>query len=55
MGYVVTINIQMKSVINCVKLIDGIDTYTVAYVPCVLAALEHVQGHLNKFVQVVKL
>ena len=53
MGFVVTINIQMESKIKCDKLIDGIDTYTMTYVPYVLAALEHVQGQLNKFVCVV--
>ena len=52
---VVTVNSETKTAVKCVKVIDGIDTCTVAFVPQVIAKLEHVQAHLNKFVQVVEL
>ena len=52
---IVTINNNTETAIKCVKVVDGVDTCTVAYVPRVVAKLEHVQDHLNKFVQVVEL
>ena len=52
---VLTINNKTESAVKCVKVVDGIDTCTVAFVPRVIAKLEHVQGHLNKFFKVVKL
>ena len=41
--------------IKCVKIIDGVDTCTVAYVPRILMQLPKVQAHINKFVQVSEL
>ena len=52
---VVTIDNKTESAVKCVKVVDDVDTCTVAYVPRLIAKLEHVQGHLNKFVQVVEL
>ena len=52
---VVTVNNVTKRAIKCVKVINGVDTCTVAFVSCVIAKLEHVLAHLNKFVQVVEL
>ena len=53
--YVITVNNKTERAIKCVKVINGVDTYTEAFVPHVTAKLEHVQAHLNKFVQVVEL
>ena len=55
MKCIVTINNLTESAIKCVKVVDGVHTCTVSYVPHVLGNLKHVQGHLNKFVQMVEL
>ena len=41
--------------IKCVKVVDGQDTCTVAFIPRVTMSLPKVQQHLNKFVQVSEL
>ena len=43
-----------EEAIKCVKVVDSVDTCTVAYVPRVQARLAKVEEHLNKFVQVVE-
>ena len=53
--WVVTMKNETKGAIKCIKVINGVDTCTVAFVPHVIAKLEHAQAHLNKFVQVVEL
>ena len=54
-GCVVQIDNITEDAIKCVKVIDGVDTCTVAFVPRVIARTRHVSQHLNKFIQVVKL
>ena len=44
-----------KIAVKCVKVMDGQDTCTVAFLPRALASLPKVQQHLNKFVQVSEL
>ena len=44
-----------KMAIKCVKVTDGQDTCTVAFVPRVTMNLPKAQQHLNKFVQVLEL
>ena len=51
----VTVNGEPEEAIKAVKVVDSVDTCTVAYVPRVQASLAKVQAHLNKFVQVVEL
>ena len=41
--------------VKCVKVVDGQDTCTVAFIPRVTMSLPKVQQHLNKFVQVSEL
>ena len=52
---VITYQGKEEPAIKCVKVIDGLDTCTVAFVPRVLMTLPKVQEHLNKFVQVVEI
>ena len=49
---VVEHNGMNERAVKCVKVIDGHDTCTVAFVPRVAMNLPKVQQHLNKFVQV---
>ena len=52
---IVTHNDIDKVAIKCVKVIDGVDTCTVACVPHILMQLPKEQTHINKFVQVSEL
>ena len=51
----VTVDGVDEPAIKCVKVIDGIDTCTVAFVPRVQAQLSKVKDNINRFVQVVEL
>ena len=51
----VSVNRETEEAVKCVKVVDSVDTCTVAYVPRVQARLAKVEGHINKFVQVVEL
>ena len=53
--YVVTIGNTPEEAIKLVKVVDAMDTCTVAFIPRVQASLERVQKHLRKFVQVVEI
>ena len=52
---VISYNGVNEIAVKCVKVMDGHDTCTVAFLPRVLASLPKVQQHLNKFVQVSEL
>jgi len=52
---VVTYDGRSEMAVKCVKMVDGVDTCTVAFVPRAMCQLPHVQAHLKKFVQVVEL
>ena len=52
---IVTCNDVDEVAIKCVKIIDGVDTCTVACVPRILMQLPKAQAHINKFVQVSEL
>jgi len=52
---VVTYNDMPEEAVKCVKVVNGVDTCTVAFIPRSLMGLEKVQNHLNKFAQVVEL
>lgn len=52
---VVTIDHVTEPAVKCVKVVDGMDTCTVAFIPRVQSKLPQVQKHLNQFVQVVEL
>ena len=52
---VVTINHETEEAIKVVKVVDGVDTCTVAFVPRVQSSLPGVKGHTYKFVQVIEL
>lgn len=50
----VTVNGTTEEALKCVKVVDSVDTCTVAFVPRVQATLPKVEEHVNKFVQVVE-
>lgn len=52
---VVTVNNIPEEGIVCVKVIDGVDSCKVGFVPRMMASLDRVQNHLNKFVVVKEL
>ena len=43
---------RTEEAIKVIKVVDGVDTCTVGFVPRVIAQLEHMRNHVNKFVQV---
>lgn len=51
----VTVGSETEPAIKCVKVVEGIDTCTVAFIPRVQSTLTRVQAHLNRFVQVSEL
>ena len=52
---IVNVNNTLGRAVKLVKMYDGVDSCTVAFVPCVKGTPQKVQSHLNKFVQVVEL
>ena len=48
----VTVKGTVEKAVKCVKVVNGIDTCTVAFVPRALMNLPQVQNNLNGFVQV---
>ena len=48
-------NSKVKEAIKCIKVIDGVDTCTVACLPWNCLAPPKVQNHIDKFVQMVEL
>lgn len=46
---------SLEPAVKCVKVVDGTDACTVAFVPRNLSDLPKVKEHLNKFVQVTEL
>ena len=52
---VVDIHGATETAVKAVKVIDGVDTCTVGFVPRVLKTLPKVQSHLDKFVQVIEI
>ena len=55
MPCVIEYNGTVERAVKLVKVIDGHDACTVAFVPRVMTNLKKVQDHLNKFVQVSEL
>lgn len=52
MKMVVFIEGQVKEAIVCMKVVDGMDTCVVYFIPRVLASDDRVLAHVNKFVEV---
>ena len=52
---VISCNGVNKIAMKCVKVMDGQDTCTIAFLPRVLASLPKAQQHLNEFVQASEL
>ena len=52
---VVEINGVVEPAVKCVKVVNGIDACTVAFVPRIYQKQPKVQDHLNKFVTVLEL
>ena len=52
---VVSYNGRDEAAIKGVKVVDGVDTCTVAYVPRATMNFPKVHGHINKFAQVTEL
>ena len=52
---VVEVNGVPEEAVKCVKVVEGVDTCTVGFVPRIQAKLPKVTGHINQFVQVMEL
>lgn len=52
---VVTINHTVEPALKCVKVIDGVDTCTIGFVPRVQSQLKKIREHTDQFVQVTEL
>ena len=52
---VVEVEGKQETAVKCVKVVNGIDGCTVAFVPWVEASLPKVKSHINRFVQVKEL
>lgn len=52
---VIMVDGNTKEAIACVKVVDGMDRCTIAFVSRIFANTERVQSHINKFVMVKEL
>lgn len=52
---VVSVNKELEEAVACVKVVDGVDSCTVGFVPRVFAGTDRVKDHINKFVMVKEL
>lgn len=52
---VVAIDGVVEDALKCVKVVDGLDGCTVAFIPRVMAGRERIIRHINKFITVVEL
>lgn len=51
----ISVDGQVEKAIACIKVVDGVDTCVVGFVPRVLAGGGRVVAHVNNFVQVKEL
>lgn len=52
---VVEVNGVPERAVKCVRVLDGVDTCTVGFIPRIQANLPKVNDHINQFVQVTEL
>ena len=52
---IITIGNKSKTAVKCVKVVDGVDSCTVGFIPQVETAMPKISTHINKFVMVKEL